>query len=275
MKGDKMRILVIDDEMPARMMLADTIREISPDYEVVTFGDVEEYDHYPLSKRFDVAFIDIELGGEVNGIQFAFRVKKKAPFCNIIFVTSYSEYAREAFSTRPSGYVLKPVNREDIEAELEDLRHPLYDIRREQKLKVVTFGNFVVYKNDEELLTFSRNLGREIFAYLIDNCGYSVTTEDIARDILEEEFDKAVSKRLSKVITSMIDDLEHAGYKDIIVRQNRKIAVNKSRISCDLYDALLGDVRAMNCFRGEYMIDYSWAELSETYGMLRRRDGGA
>ena len=275
MKGSKMRILVIDDEMPARMMLADTIREISPDYEVVTFGDVEEYEYYPMSKRFDVAFIDIELGGNINGIEFAFKVKKEAPFCNIVFVTSYSDYAGEAFATRPSGYVLKPVSRGDIEEELKDLRHPVYDVRSEHKLKVVTFGNFVVYRNGEELLTFSRTLGKEIFAYLIDNCGYSATTEDIARDILEEEFDKAVSKRLSKVITSMIEDLEQAGYKDIIVRQNRQIAVNKSRISCDLYDALLGDVSAMNCFRGEYMIDYSWAELSETYAMLRKRNGGA
>lgn len=47
---------------------------------------------------------------EMNGTFLAKRLK--APRINIIFVTSYDEYAREAISLHASGYITKPVTLE-------------------------------------------------------------------------------------------------------------------------------------------------------------------
>ena len=259
-----MRILLIDDEIPALSLLRDTVKSlVDEDTEILAFSDVDEYYDYDGDKRLDVAFLDIELG-RMTGIQFAFEIKKTSPMCNIIFVTSYSEYGADAFTARPSGYVLKPFEPADIKKELENLRYPVKDEDDDKKLVVKTFGNFVVYRDDHEILEFSRTKGKEVFAYLIDCAGYPVTTNDICRDVFEEDFSIPASKRLSKIVLSLIDDVRNAGYTDIIIRQNRQITVNKGRISCDLYDALSGDTVALNSYRGDYMIDYSWAELSNT-----------
>jgi len=263
-----MRILVIDDERPALSLLTDTLRHICPGDEIVPFQRADEFFLYPEKSRFDVAFIDIELG-RISGIQFALELKKYSPMCNIIFVTSYAQYGAEAFVTRPSGYVLKPFTEEDIRTELENLRYPIEGSEPQKLLKVVTFGNFVVYKNDSEVLSFSRTRSKEVFAYLIDCGGYPVTTADIAKDVLEEPLTKQVSKNLSKIIAGMMEDLENAGYKDVIIKQNRQLQINKSRVSCDLYDAIHGDSRSLNSFHGEYMIDYSWAEISDSARRIR------
>ena len=76
---------------------------------------------------------------------------------------------------------------------------------------------------------FSRSVSREIFAYLIDQCGFPVTGKDIAADVLEQrDYDKSVSKKLSQYITDLIRDLENAGYPDVVIRQNRHLYIEKN-----------------------------------------------
>lgn len=75
----------------------------------------------------------------------------------------------------------KEIGEEDIRLELKNLRYPTGGNDPENLLKVVTFGNFVVYKNNHEVLSFSRTRSKEVFTYLIDCGGYPVTTADIAR----------------------------------------------------------------------------------------------
>ena len=259
-----MKILAIDDERPALYLLKETLDRICPDDTLVTLESA--WDFFQMSDRsdFDVAFIDIDLGN-VSGIQLAMELKKSSPNCNIIFVTSYAQYAPEAFRTRASGYVLKPYTEEDLREELNNLRNPLPADRVDRsKLRVITFGNFIVYKNENEPMHFSRTRSKEILAYLIDRCGFPVTSRDIANDILEEPFDKQVSKKISKLVAFLLEDLKNAGFRDVVIKQNRQLQINKTRVSCDLYDALNGDMQAFNRFRGEYMMEYSWAEISDS-----------
>lgn len=265
-----MKILIIDDERPALNMLYDTLKRLCDEKDVIVpFKSVREFESYEEKSHFDAAFIDIEIG-KVSGIQFALELKNYSPKCNIVFVTSFDKYGTEAFKTRPSGYVLKPYTDEDIKAELDNFRYPVENKHKNKKLKVVTFGNFVVYKDEDELLDFKLTRSKELFAYLIDCCGYPVTTSEISKDLFEKTMDKQTSKNLSKIISGMIEDLQEAGYKDIIIKQNRQLLINKSRVDCDLFDALRGDVESINSYHGEYMIDYSWAELTDSANRLRK-----
>ena len=82
--------------------------------------------------------------------------------------------------------------------------------------------------------------------------------------MLEEPvFDDRVSKRVSKIVNLLIDDLNNAGFHDVIIKQNRHLQINKDAVDCDLYRTLDGDVEALNSFHGEYMLEYSWAEFSD------------
>ena len=303
-KESQMKILVVDDERPALEMMLETLERLCPNAEVVFFREAKGVLEYEGKADIDVAFLDIELG-RMSGIELALELKKYAHKCNIIFVTSYSEYGTESFKARPSGYVTKPYTDEDIKRELEDLKYPVSDLsfannsvsktetkketlkkpitgnkgiisgkigtENNDRLKCTTFGNFMVYGKDGNIITFSRTKSKEILAYLIDCAGYPVTTNDIAKDLYETTLDKQLSKNISKVLKTLIDDLKKAGYDDIIIKQNRQIYINKDKISCDIYDALGGDVVALNSYHGEYMLEYTWAEMSEIIARLKKK----
>lgn len=259
-----MRILIMDDELPALNLLTDTVKEIIPQAEVISLRKNSQFTELENKKDIEVAFFDIELG-RTSGIKLALDLKKESPHCNIIFVTAHSKYAAESFCTRPSGYVMKPFSTEDIRKEINNLRYPVMSIMDlHDKLKVITFGAFKVYDKNGDVFTFSRTLSKEILAYLVDQAGFPVTSKDIAKDVLEEQiFDDRVSKRVSKLVNMLIDDLNKAGFNDVVIKQNRQIQINKDAVDCDLYRTLEGDVDALNSFHGEYMIEYSWAEFKD------------
>ena len=65
-------------------------------------------------------------------------------------------------------------------------------------------------------------------------------------------------------MSDLIKDIETAGFQNVIIKQNRQIQINKEAVDCDLYDLFSGDTEAFKSYHGEYMIDYSWAEISDS-----------
>ena len=59
----------------------------------------------------------------------------------------------------------------------------------------------------------------------------------------------------------LIDTLTAAGCENILIQQRGIMGVCAENISCDLYDWLRGVPDAQKVYRGEYMAQYSWAEL--------------
>ena len=286
-----MKILVVDDERPARERMVETLGRICPECKVVAFDNAQDALNYEGKSDIEIAFLDIELGN-YSGIELAIELKKYSPRCNIIFVTSFSEYGTESFKARPSGYVTKPYTDEEIKRELDNLRYKISESlessevsgksggsggneetpleKDERRLRCATFGNFIAYKENGDIMTFSRTKSKELLAYLIDCAGFPVTTRDIAKDVFEAELDKQMSKNISKIIIGLISDLKDEGYDDIVIKQNRQIYVNRDKIDCDIYNAINGDVSALNSFHGEYMIEYSWAEISGSVAKIRK-----
>ena len=64
-------------------------------------SEIEKNRYFP-----DIAILDIEMSGE-DGITLAKRMNEMIPQCRIIFLTSYQEYAQEAYHTEHVWFVLK------------------------------------------------------------------------------------------------------------------------------------------------------------------------
>jgi len=134
---------------------------------------------------------------------------------------------------------------------------------------VQTFGNFDVFFHGKPLV-FGRLKAKEAFAYLVDRKGSSVTTAEIASILWEDkEYDRSLQNQTQVIISSMMKVLKNNGIDYIIIKERNQIAVDKSRIKCDYYDYLNLDVSAVKSFIGEYMANYSWAEM--TAGELSAR----
>ena len=77
-----------------------------------------------LSGQFDIILLDIELGG-MNGIETARQIRESDVNCNIIFITSFEQYSKEAISVHPFAFVDKPITYAQMEKLISDVYEKL------------------------------------------------------------------------------------------------------------------------------------------------------
>ena len=113
-----MRVLIVDDEKPAR----DRLRQILADedgYDVVgEAANGYEALEQAASTAPDIVLLDIRMPG-MEGIETAHHLNAMDPAPAVVFTTAYDEYAIDAFEARAIGYVLKPVRRSRLTGALE------------------------------------------------------------------------------------------------------------------------------------------------------------
>ena len=121
-------VIVVDDEPIILKGFVHILTDTLPDMQIAGFQTAADAIAYAHTTRVEIAFLDIELGGE-SGISLAETLQKLNPSTNIIFLTGHPEYAYQALNLHCSGYVLKPLTPEKIKKELAHLRFPLRGIR--------------------------------------------------------------------------------------------------------------------------------------------------
>lgn len=258
-----MRIFAIDDEPDILAQLHEAIAQAEPAAEIVDFSTADrvlEAVRDP-NQRPDVVFSDIRLPG-MDGLSLAVRIKEIAPKTKIIFTTAYSQYAMEAFKRHVNGYILKPVEPEEIRSELDALDLPADPPTASEKLQVQCFGHFEVFWRGKPLI-FSRSKIKELLAYLIDREGAYCSAGDIINALWKDEDEPKDAKHYLRVLTSeLFKTLKEIGMSGVLLRRRGQWAVDCDLLNCDYYRMKAGDVSAVNAYQGEYMIDYSWAELT-------------
>lgn len=106
---NKLRIIVADDERPAREFLKAILRDFE-DVEIV--GEAEtgaEAVEIIREMKPDLALLDLQMP-EVTGLE-AVKMLRKNQMPLVAFVTAYDEYAVQAFEIGAVDYLLKPVER--------------------------------------------------------------------------------------------------------------------------------------------------------------------
>lgn len=258
-----MKILAVDDEPLALNGMVAEITKAQPGCDISSYTD-------PigalalLEKRIwmpNAAFLDIEMPG-IGGLTMATRIKTICPECNIIFATSYSQYALNALNLHASGYLIKPILAEDIRRELDDLRRPVFSSPR---IKIHTFGNFDVIV-DNAPLHFARSKSKEALAYIVSRNGGSVTTAELAAVVWEtRNYNRSLQNRTQTIISDMMKALRKADIADIIIKTHNNISLDVTKVDCDYYNLLKGDITAVNSYTGEFMTNFSWAEMIAGY----------
>ena len=115
-----MKILIVEDEDLAVKKLQKTLAAVDKDAEVVGIADsikssVEWLQQNPAP---DLILMDIELA-DGQSFEIFNLAEIKSP---VIFTTSYDEYALKAFKVNSIDYLLKPVQKEELEAALNKYR---------------------------------------------------------------------------------------------------------------------------------------------------------
>ena len=122
-----MRIVCVDDHPIMLQGLAQNVRQILPDANIYSFERADEALSFMNENGCEILISEIELCG-TDGLTLAKMVKNLNPRVNIIFLTvcDEKEHAREVLKIKPSGYLVKPAKREQLEFELKNLRYCVY-----------------------------------------------------------------------------------------------------------------------------------------------------
>ncbi len=110
-----MKILIVDDEKPARDRLARMIRNLDGHDLVGEAVNGVEALGLAQSLEPDIVLMDIRMPG-MDGIEAARHISRLDEPPAVIFATAFSDHALEAFETHAVDYLLKPVKRERLEA---------------------------------------------------------------------------------------------------------------------------------------------------------------
>jgi len=113
-----LKVLIVDDESPARARLRSLLAEIG-DVEVVgeAVTGVEALQS-AAGLAPDVVLLDVRMPG-MDGIEAARHLNALEAPPAVIFATAYDEYAIKAFDAQAVGYLLKPVRKEKLAAALQ------------------------------------------------------------------------------------------------------------------------------------------------------------
>lgn len=247
-----MNILLVDDEKLQLIRLEQSVKNVLKSDSIFSYTNPVQALEECKDKQIDIAFLDIEMP-MINGVKLAKNLKNYFPKLNIIFVTAYDNYAREAMKIHASGYISKPVSEEKIKEEIEGLRFPI-QMASNGKLFIKCFGNFELIYRDEPV-KFAYSKSKELFAYLVDREGAAINVNELNAVLWEEDH----KSYLRNLISDIQKTFKELGIEDVFIKRHNECFINTNNVYCDAYEYKNNNPDAVRMYRGEYMIQYSWA----------------
>lgn len=211
--------------------------------------------------------------------QIEYRLKRKDG--SLLWVSEATRSARDYDGKLWAYAVVQDINDirmhqalpGDVEAETPlDLRArlPVVDYKEEAnkseeagcRVRIQTFGYFDVFVDDKPI-NFHTKKGRELLALLVDRRGGFVSQNMIISTLWEDETANPTTLgRCRRVYKALVDELKEYGIDDILESDHGARRVVPEKIQCDLYDYLTGKPQYESLFKGNYMMEYSWSEVT-------------
>ena len=216
-----MKILIVEDEELAVKKLQKTLAAVDRSAEVIGTTDcikttVEWLQQHPAP---DLILMDIELS-DGQSFEVFNLVEVKSP---VIFTTSYDEFALKAFKVNSVDYLLKPVQKEELQAALQKFKKLHAETKSDvsldtlvkelqQKLQPREFRKRFLVKHAQKLVSievadiaYFYSDGRLNFFKTTDNRKFVV---DYTMDELEDMLDPERYFRISRSFYVSIDSVE-------------------------------------------------------------------
>ena len=132
-----MRAIIIDDEVLAQETLKKLLGEVAPELEVIDIAsNVAEGVKLINRHKPDIVFSDIDMPG-ITGLQLLEFFNEEDILFELIYVTSYSEFAVRAFQLSAIDYLLKPIDVSELKAAVEKVRKRKADQTPNNNLQIL------------------------------------------------------------------------------------------------------------------------------------------
>ena len=252
--------LTVDDRELVVAQMRSILQKLDPDGTHLGATRCADALRMANESPLDVAFLDVEMPGESDGISLGKQLKRRFPKLNIVIITGHREYALDAFDLDASGYLLKPLTQDAVAHQLSVLRYDR-EALQEKKIRIRCFGLFEVYCGGA-VMNFYQTKTKELLACLVDHNGALCPNDTLIGCLWPDKpADQNTKANLRKCVKELKDSFAAVGAGDVILQHVRVgIGLDMSKIDCDYYRYLQGDPVAVHQYKGKYMTQYDFAE---------------
>lgn len=219
-KQKDIELVIVEDEIHNSRLLQGLMNELRPNWNIkATLESVEEVtEWFQCHTAPDLILMDIQLS---DGMCFSIFDKIDLPTsCRIIFTTAYNNYAIRAFKVNSIDYLLKPIDKGELEKSLLKLEelieqdNPIENIDYDQLLDSITHGKkeyrmrFLVSKGDSYQKIQTKDIAyiysENKLSFAVDFQGETHTL-DYSLERIETELDPVDFCRANRKIIIHID----------------------------------------------------------------------
>ena len=212
-----MKILIIEDELPAAKQLTKMLAQIDPSVSVIeTIDSVESsvkwLNTFPTP---DAIFMDIQIA---DGLSFDIFTQVEIA-CPVIFTTAFDQYAIKAFKVNAIDYLLKPIDEDELSEAVQKIKNKKIELAAPPQYS----GQF--YQN--LLQNIAKQDFKDRFLIKTGQSFSSIETSEIAYFFSEESLTQClVFNQKKHIIEHPLDELERLLNPKDFFRINRKLILN-------------------------------------------------
>jgi two-component system response regulator YesN len=198
-----MKILIADDESPARALLKNILQELNlPPECMKEAANGEQMIEQVKRHTPELVFVDIQMPG-LNGLDAIRKAKTFSPYTRWIVLTGFSEfhYAHEAIKLGVSDYLLKPIDPEEVQKLVHEAirgnKEQLLTLNKqfENKIMDLSHGLSSIQQEDQESFLLNAHFAGAI-------CCLDSSLTDIAKSERQRDFLQAMQTSLDNVVAS-------------------------------------------------------------------------
>ena len=217
----KMKIILIEDEGVALRKMKKMLLDIDSSFEIVaeleSVHDAKDWFAEHDSSNIDLIFSDIQLS---DGLSFDIfeNVKTLVP---IIFTTAYDEYALKAFKVNGVDYLLKPIQREELEASITNFNSRKKVYSQTQFIDIQQLiGNYrLAAKPNISFLCYQKD---KLIPIQSETVSFFYTSNQIVYAVVENE---------KYVLSDTLEEIESRLSMTLFFRANRQFIIQKKAVA--------------------------------------------
>lgn len=161
---EKIKILVVEDEW----VVSEEILEILEKNGFEVIGQAEDaVEALAIAGRHipDIALLDINIKGDIDGIELAHMLKERHQ-CGVIFLTAYEnqQYVNRATAVNPQAYIVKPFRESNIVIAIKLAFHNLAESQKEESENLYLLEDRVFIKEGSRFFKLELNKIRYVEA---------------------------------------------------------------------------------------------------------------
>lgn len=122
---ERPNVIMVDDRKPVLNGGLPVLEKTLSNASITGFTNTKEAIEFAKKNTIALAFLDIEIRN-MSGLDLCKILLDINPRTNVIFLTAYSGYSLDAWSTGACGFMLKPITVEGVKEQLKNLRYPFF-----------------------------------------------------------------------------------------------------------------------------------------------------